>query len=1424
MDHTKEYGLIDLYAQHAGKVSDKWKSYLDFYELVFHPFKEKPVRILEIGIQNGGSLEVWAEFFPNAECIVGCEIEQTAEKLSFNDSRISVVIGDANSTETHKKIKDISDNFDIIIDDGSHVSKDIIRSFALYFPMMSDGGLFIAEDLHCSYWDDFQGGIEAPFSSVSFFKRLADFVNREHWGADINPGRILDYFADTYGADFDIPTLDRISEVRFINSICMVRKGAEGENMIGQRIVAGTEAVVEPNINPDINGMKFVGPRTSESPFGPNSVRGEVRAAKNDELVQLLKSAHDQASDMQSIINTLRQQDFAQKSVIEKQVVELESMQKFLDARTVDLQAAQQTATNLSSALLAAQRRPFKQLNRHLTFKLLNRAQNSKFFSERTRARFSNSAKKRNPDQIDDALFVGDQSKYNERLTPREDVTHPQSSLRRLAFHRNGKPRGWFRAITMPRSKNEIRPQFRRAFFKKNGELRQDVFSFAKRNPNYYLQVNPVVELQRLLADAAPIADRDEIGRQIFERQQAELDGKSAVKLISELPQKPLISIILPVYKTPEKWLHRAIKSVQDQYYENWELCIVDDCSPTNEQRVLIESYAAIDSRIRFDVMDNNSGISGASNRALDMAEGEFCALLDHDDELTPDALLWMVEALNSDEDTDFLYSDECKVDDKTGLRFFDFIFKPSWSPEIMFNSMLTGHFTMYRSTLIRKVGGFRSEFDFSQDYDLALRMSEVARKIVHVDRVLYLWRAISGSAASGGKDYARTSNVAALKAALERRGIQGDVEPLAHANQVRVAIPEEGSRVSIVIPSDSASNLRLALDALKKGTDYENYEICVVCNSKVASTLEEEYKLWPVARFIRYDKPYNFSDKCNEGARNAQGEIVVFYNDDVFPISRDWIERLIEYFWVPGVGGVSPQLLYENGTIQYAGMISGTPGMAGTACHNLPHDSNAMFPAYNRLVRNVSVLSGACFAIRRTLFLEVGGFDPKNTPDGHSDLDLSYKIQEKGLRCVYTPYSLLTHVGNHSWGAKSTKYKADIFCLKRWGKYVSSDPYFTDTMKNALYPDFLFDFRIHANHTEPSVKYSGKDVLFVSHELTNTGAPYMLLQAARAVKVAGGFPVVVAPTDGPLRTAFEKEGIVVIIDASIAANHFLFENFAKNFDLAVVNTVVMRPVVEQLSQIPILQTVWWLHESQLLEEALADMSVSFGERVTIVCVSEYAQTFLPKGTSSQVLYNGLPDALGEHEKHATKAGSEKLVFLLLGTIEPRKGQDVFLRAIEKLNPEIRKNCRFEIAGKLSPGNEEFWASISSMMKEHPEVSYLGDLSHEEALSLIARCDVLVSCSRDDSFSLVAVEAAQLVKPLILSDKVGVGAIFGSAASLSFRSQDDADLARKMIEAYENQDRLLEMGRAARKVYEAELNDTQFAKRFLETVGYIRLN
>ena len=233
--------LVELYKNHTGKVSDKWDLYLHEYDRLFSPYRTKPISILEIGIQNGGSLEIWSKYFVNANKVIGCDINQRCAQLKYDDPRIAVIVGDATSTDAREKIIQQAGIFDLIIDDGSHVSGDIVRAFTQYFPMLREGGVFVVEDLHCSYWEEYEGGIFHPYSSINFFKTLADVVNHEHWGTDRTRGQLLSGFREEYKLGISDEWLATIHSIEFINSLCIITKLSAESNCLGMRRIAGRD-------------------------------------------------------------------------------------------------------------------------------------------------------------------------------------------------------------------------------------------------------------------------------------------------------------------------------------------------------------------------------------------------------------------------------------------------------------------------------------------------------------------------------------------------------------------------------------------------------------------------------------------------------------------------------------------------------------------------------------------------------------------------------------------------------------------------------------------------------------------------------------------------------------------------------------------------------------------------------------------------------------------------------------------------------------------------------------------------------------------------------------------------------------------------------------------------------------------------------
>lgn len=877
----------------------------------------------------------------------------------------------------------------------------------------------------------------------------------------------------------------------------------------------------------------------------------------------------------------------------------------------------------------------------------------------------------------------------------------------------------------------------------------------------------------------------------------------------------PKISIIIPVYNTKPELLQAAVQSVQNQLYENWELCIADDASTRSATKKALANFSG-NPRINIQMLTTNGGIAAASNKALEAATGEFIALMDHDDELTPDALFWIAKEINTYNNTDIIYTDECKVDEQGQLS--DHFRKPDWSPELLLNMMYPGHLTVYRkSFLIEKVGGFRTEYDFSQDYDLMLRAVEQTSHIRHIPRVLYHWRMTEGSAAQGEKPYARQSNLAALSDAMQRRGIDANIIELPTAN--RVQIKNINARVSIIIPTDSFENLFASLDSINNNTSYTNYEVVVVTNSGLIDTMQNRFTFNRV-KFVPYDLPYNFSDKCNVGAEHASGEVVIFFNDDVRPLQPDWIENTIEYLWLPGVGGVSPKLVYENDTIQYAGMATGLRNLTGTTFHCYREDDTRYFN-FVQSVRNVSILSGACLAMRKSVFNETGGYDHINTPSAHSDVDLSFKILDRGYRCVYTPHAVLRHIGHLSLKEHDKKEfkkdKADIFLLRRWARYLGDDPYFTEPMRNLLYHDSPEPYKLFTPVTPRRYGHKG-DLLLVCHDLTMSGAPIMLYDTCKTLLENGYFTVLCCAKDGPLRKRYQQLGVTVIIDELILREHPSFYQFARNFDAIICNTVVNWPVVKQMQAT--VKTIWWLQEAQVLLPYLQnpDFVSTLRQAKHLVGVSDYSISYFrdynPHYTK---IYNACEDFHGSLPAHEP---NETLIFSIIGSIEHRKGQDVLLNALNYLDEDVMQRIEVHIVGRTL--DENFRNQLMDNNRYQDRVRFVGEISREDAVGYLYGSDVVISASRDDPFPVVLVEALCMGKPCIVSDRTGIAELITEGKNgFVFGNEDAEALASRIAFIARNPTVLPRIGAEARNIYEKHLTLEQFEKKLLNYLNDI---
>lgn len=537
---------------------------------------------------------------------------------------------------------------------------------------------------------------------------------------------------------------------------------------------------------------------------------------------------------------------------------------------------------------------------------------------------------------------------------------------------------------------------------------------------------------------------------------------------------RPLISIIMPVYDPPETWLVRAIESVRDQYYPNWELCIADDASPAPHVDAILRDYAKRDARIKTVRRRENGHISAASNSALELATGEFVALLDHDDELTPHALAEVIFALEAKPDLDFIYSDEDKIDTE-GIRS-DPYFKPDWNPDLLLGQNYTCHFSVFRRNRLSSIGGFRQGYEGSQDWDLTLRATAGMdpAKVHHIARVLYHWRAIPGSTAMTPEekdDYPLQAAQRALTDYIESQKIPADLVAVEGRHwRLKYRLPEYLPKVSIIIPTHNGFEmLRTCLDSLRSRTDYANLEIIVVNHQSDDPTILAYFETLRTenVRVIDYEGVFNFSAINNFAVQHAQGSLLAFLNNDLEIISADWLSEMVSQALRPEIGAVGAMLYFPDDTVQHAGVIlgigglNGTPSIAGHAFKDLPRGSEGQFNRL-RLVQNYTAVTAACMVVRREVFDRVGGYDAEALPVAFNDVDLCLRIHAAGYRNLWTPHAELYHHESASRGVEDSPDKVERFGREvkimrdRWARTLDRDPAYNPNLTK-LYQDFTF-------------------------------------------------------------------------------------------------------------------------------------------------------------------------------------------------------------------------------------------------------------------------------------------------------------------------------------------------------------------------------
>lgn len=527
-----------------------------------------------------------------------------------------------------------------------------------------------------------------------------------------------------------------------------------------------------------------------------------------------------------------------------------------------------------------------------------------------------------------------------------------------------------------------------------------------------------------------------------------------------KFPAEPKFSIVIPVYQTPEKYLREMLDSIISQTYTNWEVCIADGSPKGKSVEKTLRKYAEKDGRIRYKVLGENLGISGNTNAAMDMAEGDYIVLADHDDTITPNALYELAKAINLDKDNEVIYSDEDKLD-MDGGALFEPHFKPDFNVDLLTSTNYICHLFAVKKELVDKIGQFNHEFDGAQDYDFIFRCTENAKKIYHVPKVLYHWRCHQDSTASNpeSKLYAFEAGARAIKAHFDRLGVETEsIEKGVDYGKYHTRFKIKGEPlVSVIIPNkDHHLDLDLCVKSLMEKATYKNLEYIIIENNSTEKDtfqyyekMEKEHENFHV---VTWEKEFNYSAINNFGETFAKGEYLLFLNNDTEIIEPDCIQEMTGYCQREDVGAVGARLLYQDDTIQHAGVVIGFGGIAGHTFIGLHKSENSYFHRA-MCAQDYSAVTAACIMVKKSVFEEVGGFSTELAV-AFNDIDLCMKIRRADKLIVYNPYALLYHYESKSRGLEDTPEKVARFnreiavFAKKWPDILKNgDPYYNPNL-----------------------------------------------------------------------------------------------------------------------------------------------------------------------------------------------------------------------------------------------------------------------------------------------------------------------------------------------------------------------------------------
>ncbi|MDK2047653.1 glycosyltransferase [Aliarcobacter butzleri] len=851
---------------------------------------------------------------------------------------------------------------------------------------------------------------------------------------------------------------------------------------------------------------------------------------------------------------------------------------------------------------------------------------------------------------------------------------------------------------------------------------------------------------------------------------------------------KPLISIIIPVYNPPLQFFKKAIQSVQNQIYKNFEICIVDDCSTNTFVRPYLENLQNQYKNVKIAYNDLNSHISITTNNAVNLANGEYLVFLDQDDELTFDALAEIVLYLNKHTNCDLLYSDDDKID--TNAHCFDPQFKPDWSPEYLLSFMYCGHLKCVSKELYLNVGGFRKGYEGSQDYDFYLRASEKAKMVGHIPRILYHWRVIPGSTAAGGneKNYSFEAGLKAVQDALIRRNIQGKVYhpkwALNNGNGIyAIKFPDTGKSVGIIIPTKNGYDLLKRCVESLKITTYKNYKIYIIDNeSDEQKTINylKNLNQCEILRIPSKNGKFSFSYINNEAVKFVKEELVLFLNNDTEVINERWLSQMVGYMQFEGVGSVGARLLFPDNRIQHAGIIHGITNGFPITSGRLLADWEWGYLASTVTSKNFTAVTAACMLTTKELFEEVGGFDDIEFSVAFNDCDYGYKLHQKGLRNVLAPEAKLYHYEGAS-REHGDKPSEESSYIKKYGKW--KDSFYNLNLANNS-SNYAIASKSVVLHSIPKFR-----VLMVTHNLNLEGAPKSFYEIVKGIKKIGLIePVVVSHVDGPLRKMYDEIGVEVNILKNFnlfsmtnekEISSFIDEKVklikSLNVELIYGNTIEAFWAIHCAKKIN-LPCVWNIRESEepfssynhnLLIKKYMINAMAYPYKIVFVANATQV-VYEPLNTQNNfmTIYNGFDEELAKNKtlnysretlRKELNIGKNELSVLILGTVCERKGQKDLVEAIALMSDDTTKKMKFLIVGdrKSLDYSKEMHNLINSFSNDKQSRITVVDET-PEIHKYYTASDIFVCSSRVESFPKVIQEAMYYKLAIITTPVYGI--------------------------------------------------------------------